>query len=265
MATATKAKPKTAKPQVTVTVAKFDLGGEEVYRPIRSGVSIGKWQPITRGDYNPRGSTPLRDATAKFIAHLAEQAGKGKVTIGCLADESGSMSGNEESVVAGINEFVAGMADVSDIDPENDGQVLAVILTDGMENASNEVNQEQLQQMIAQRESEGWTFIYLGANQDAWVVGRTMGSTGAESSSYNYVSSPLGTSSAFSAATCDSASWLSNKEERLTRKAGVLTNASISELGDVIGNSPAASKEAPTEGSAYDIASALAKAKEATE
>lgn len=260
MATATKAKPKTKKPHVTVTVAKFDLGGEEVYRPIRSGVNISKWEPITRGDYNPRGSTPLRDATAKFIAHLAEQSGKGRVTIGCLADESGSMGGNEESVVAGINEFVAGMANVDDIDPDNDGQVLAVILTDGLENASREVSQEQLQQTISQRESEGWTFIYLGANQDAWAVGHGTGMRGAESSLYNYVSSPVGTSSALSAATMDSASWLSNKAERMESKSGVITTATIGEAGHVEGNSAAA----PTSGSSYDIASALEKAKEAT-
>lgn len=56
----------------------------------------------------------------------------GTVVIGCLADESLSMSGNESAVINGLNEFVDGMKDI-EVDPESDGKVLAVIFTDGQE------------------------------------------------------------------------------------------------------------------------------------
>ena len=45
---------------------------------------------------------------------------------------------------------------------END-KVLVTIITDGYENASKEYNQE------------GWTFAYIGANQDAKAVSKSLG------------------------------------------------------------------------------------------
>lgn len=255
MATATKTKA----PTVSVTIATFDTE-QPVYRPIREGIAISKWKPLTRQDYNPRSGTPLLDATAKFIAHLGEQVKKGRVVIGCLADESGSMGGNEESVIAGINEFVAGMADVENIDSDADGKVVAVIVTDGMENSSREVTTEQLQAMIAQREKEGWTFIYLGSNQEAWAVGRAMAVTSPSSSLYNYISTPAGTASAFRAATMDSAAFLKDTGARETSKSGMITESTISESGEVDGNSPAATKRT-TKTTKYDVKSAIVKAK----
>lgn len=270
MATATK---KTQTPTVTVTVSKFDT--QSPYAAIRNAVPIADWQPIVRRDYNPRGGTPLRDATAKFIAHLAEQTSPGKVTIGLLADESGSMGGNEESVVAGINEFVQGMAD-TEIDPETDGKVLAVILTDGYENSSHEVSADDLRQMVDAREQEGWTFIYLGANQDAWNVAEGAGMRESKSSSYLYTSSPVGTASAMGAASLDASEWLGSNSQRETTKAGRLegiTKDTIGESGQVISRQEqqAVAKaaqareqhqsEAPSEGSSYNVEDALKKAK----
>lgn len=55
-------------------------------------------------------------------------------------------------------------------------RILVVILTDGDENASREHTQRQIQDMIRAREATGrWTFVYLGANQDAWAASREMG------------------------------------------------------------------------------------------
>ena len=48
------------------------------------------------------------------------------------------------------------------------GQVLFVITTDGMENASSEYNYEKIKAMIEhQKATYGWEFIFLGANIDA--------------------------------------------------------------------------------------------------
>lgn len=54
--------------------------------------------------------------------------------------------------------------------------VIFVVATDGYENASREWTRERVFELVKQqREQYGWTFIYLGANQDAIQVGASMG------------------------------------------------------------------------------------------
>lgn len=53
--------------------------------------------------------------------------------------------------------------------------VLVVVMTDGLENASKEYNRDSAFKMISQKEKEGWTFAYLGANQDAYAEGVKIG------------------------------------------------------------------------------------------
>ena len=48
---------------------------------------------------------------------------------------------------------------------------LVVILTDGMENASTEWTQKKLFKRIAALRKSGWTFVFLGANQDSYAAG----------------------------------------------------------------------------------------------
>jgi len=50
---------------------------------------------------------------------------------------------------------------------------LFVIITDGAENASKEYSQVSVSNMIKTLQSEGWTFTYLGANQDLNKVAKT--------------------------------------------------------------------------------------------
>lgn len=52
---------------------------------------------------------------------------------------------------------------------------LVVILTDGQENSSVEWNKQTIQQLIEEKQKDGWAFIYLGANQDAWASGGAIG------------------------------------------------------------------------------------------
>jgi Mg-chelatase subunit ChlD len=55
-------------------------------------------------------------------------------------------------------------------------RILVVILTDGAENASREFTRPQIQDLIRSREAtSSWTFVYLGANQDAWAAGEALG------------------------------------------------------------------------------------------
>ncbi|MFN8380218.1 MAG: vWA domain-containing protein [Anaerolineae bacterium] len=54
-------------------------------------------------------------------------------------------------------------------------EIVFVIMTDGEENSSREFNRERIFQLISQKTELGWTFVYLGANQDAWQVGQSIG------------------------------------------------------------------------------------------
>lgn len=52
---------------------------------------------------------------------------------------------------------------------------LIVIMTDGQDNCSKEFTSHSLKQLVSEREADGWTFVFLGANQDAWKVGQQFG------------------------------------------------------------------------------------------
>ena len=63
------------------------------------------------------------------------------------------------------------------IEKEPKRQVLFVIMTDGEENASKEFSQKGVFDLITEKTKAGWTFVFLGANQDAWRVGQSIGIT----------------------------------------------------------------------------------------
>lgn len=59
---------------------------------------------------------------------------------------------------------------------ERPNTVVFGIITDGQENASREITHAAAKALIErQEEKDGWTFLYLGANQDALEVGAGLG------------------------------------------------------------------------------------------
>jgi hypothetical protein len=50
-----------------------------------------------------------------------------------------------------------------------------VIVTDGAENASSELTRDAVFRMIENRSEQGWAFVFLGANQDAYAEGGGIG------------------------------------------------------------------------------------------
>jgi hypothetical protein len=87
----------------------------------------------------PRGGTALLDSAGRFITEVGEQL----------------------------------LAVPEDQRP---GQVICLIMTDGMENASRQWDWEAVKRLITQqREVYGWKFIFLGADIDAVEVGERMG------------------------------------------------------------------------------------------
>jgi hypothetical protein len=91
-------------------------------------------------NFQPRGSTALRDAMAATILRT-----KGRI---------------ESQVPEELRK---------------DYRVLIVTMTDGVENASEQYTKAKLNELIAERQKAGWVFVYLGANQDAFAEGQNLG------------------------------------------------------------------------------------------
>lgn len=69
---------------------------------------------------------------------------------------------------------------------------IVIIMTDGFENASKEFTKEMITAKIKLREQAGnWTFVYMGADQDAWAVASSLGF--AQGNVLSYASATTGT------------------------------------------------------------------------
>lgn len=109
-------------------------------------------QPLTEAEYEPRGWTPLLDAVGKTIIDLDE-----------------------------------------DWKREQPDRAIVVIVTDGMENASKEFTKAKVKALIEAREaSDKWTFIYLGANVDAFGEASGLGIRSMNTASYTASSAGVG-------------------------------------------------------------------------
>ena len=109
---------------------------------------IAEVQHFTNLDYSPSGNTPLYDAIGNSISELTEKLEMAKKYLG------------------------------------NTPPILFITMTDGMENFSKEHTREGILSLIKSKEKEGWSFVYLGANQDAWAVGGTFGMNVGNTSTY---------------------------------------------------------------------------------
>lgn len=67
---------------------------------------------------------------------------------------------------------------------ERPERVVFVIITDGHENSSTEWRRDQVFRLVTECTEQGWTFIYLGANQDAISVGTQLGVSANTSMAY---------------------------------------------------------------------------------
>ena len=55
------------------------------------------------------------------------------------------------------------------------GTPIIVILTDGEENSSREYTQTHIKDLIEEKTKQGWSFVFLGANQDAIMAAKNFG------------------------------------------------------------------------------------------
>lgn len=58
----------------------------------------------------------------------------------------------------------------NDLKGQENYKVLVTIITDGYENASREYDSQTIKQLINELKTAGWTFAYIGANQDVEKV-----------------------------------------------------------------------------------------------
>ena len=110
---------------------------DDKYDLIYDNVDIKKAKELSKNEWMPRGTTALYDAIGKTINTEKEKLNK-------LGDEKPS-------------------------------KVLVCIVTDGHENASREFCLDDVKTLISDCEKDDWNFIYLAANQDAMVVGKSFG------------------------------------------------------------------------------------------
>ena len=77
-------------------------------------------------------------------------------------------------------------------------RVMVVIITDGQENWSTEYTLDRIKRIIELHEKDGWKFVYLGANVDAFAEAGSMGI--AQNASMGYIADDAGVKAMYSAA-----------------------------------------------------------------
>lgn len=93
-------------------------------------VKLTDIKPLTNEDYFVRGCTALLDAVGGAIHHISN-----------------------------VHRYIR--------EEDRPEKTIFVITTDGMENASRRYSRDTVRKMIEEKKSEGWEFIFLGANIDA--------------------------------------------------------------------------------------------------
>lgn len=120
--------------EALLTLTLFNDEVEVVY----SGEPLEEVEPLTEELYTPNGLTAMLDAVGRSLREVSER-------------------------------FDAEAAEA--VRAEAPDQVLFVILTDGLENASREFLHADVPEMIRERrQRDDWEFIFLAANIDAFQV-----------------------------------------------------------------------------------------------
>lgn len=127
-----------------VTLELFDDRFERLFEAL----PIAMVRPLDHTSFVPRGSTALLDAIGRSLTHARSRIG------GLPADQQ----------------------------PEG---VIVCILTDGEENSSREYTYHSISDLVAAcRDTDGWEFVFLAANQDAIAEASKLSIGGANAASF---------------------------------------------------------------------------------
>lgn len=144
--------------EALMTLVQFD--SQNPHEVTCSASAMKDVEPLTPASYQPRGGTPLFDA----MGHLVTDA----------------------------SIWAEQVRDEGKFKPE----VIFITFTDGFENASSEYTREAIFQLIQRKQdNDGWSFVYMGANQDSYASGRQSGFE--QDSTSNFRSDARGTRLAF--------------------------------------------------------------------
>lgn len=142
------------------------------YNSLLKAQPIAEAKPLDTSTYVPRGTTALLDAIGRTIQDTGKR-----------------------------------LAEMPDADRPD--KVVFVVITDGLENASEDFTKVKINEMIAlQRDSYNWQFLFLGANQDAISAGQDIGV--AASSSLSYAANSAGVRAAYSSLSSNIGMYRSN-------------------------------------------------------
>merc|ERR1712187_798877 len=75
------------------------------------------------------------------------------------------------------------MAETAQVSNE---RIVLVTFTDGKENASREHSRRAIFDLIKAKRDVGWTFVFLGANQDSYAEGGGLGFSGSNTQNYAF-------------------------------------------------------------------------------
>lgn len=120
-----------------MSLIQFD--SQDAHEVLADSLPISAVPDLSPATFVPRGGTPLYDAMGHTIADATIRI--------------------EQRRTQGKN-------------PE---EILFVTFTDGEENSSSEYDRAGLFELVKKREADGWTFAYLGANQDSYEEGQKVG------------------------------------------------------------------------------------------
>jgi Mg-chelatase subunit ChlD len=118
-------------PDAVMTLVQFD--SEDSHEVLADAAVLADVSKLDASTFLPRGGTPLYDA----IGHLAADA-----TIRSEMREAEGLAAED---------------------------ILFVIFTDGEENQSVEYTRQKVFELVSRKEEAGWTFVFMGANQDVYA------------------------------------------------------------------------------------------------
>ena len=120
-----------------LTLVQFDSADPQ--EVLVDAKRIDRVAPLRPGDFQPRGGTPLLDATGRLIARAADRE-----------DRRRRAGKRPEAIVV-------------------------VTITDGEENQSREHTRDGIRRLVQAKQAQGWTFVFLGAGLDAYAEARAIG------------------------------------------------------------------------------------------
>jgi uncharacterized protein YegL len=120
-----------------MTMVQFDT--QDPHDVIVDSVRISRVDELTPERFQPRGGTPLLDATAKLIETVLGREAKRRA-LGKDAEE-----------------------------------IVFITVTDGEENQSRHTSLAQVQRLVSAGQEAGWNFVYLGAGLDAYGDAQRLG------------------------------------------------------------------------------------------